>query len=151
MRTHRPNGIAGNCCCLIPVVILLVIFVAAVIVAAFVWQRAVPNIFRLESAQHHSAAYRDGYEQGNRVAAEYAARGEPEPTAQDVDDLAIREADKLHVTHDRRHWLQGFRSGLARGFESFGKQAARALPAKCRKRSGPRGQNLPSPASALQS
>ncbi len=124
MRRCETSGVAGSCCCLIPLLILLAIIVLAVIGAAVVWRGAVPNMFRWETAHHPSEAYRDGYEEGNRVGAAYAARGEPEPTGPDLDALALREADRLHVTRYRRHWIQGFRSGFARGFGSFSKQAS---------------------------
>jgi len=122
MRRCKTNAVAGTCCCLIPV-ILFVIIVLAVIGAAVVWRGAMPNMFRWESAHHPSEAYRDGYEEGNRLGAAYATRGDPEPTGQNLDALALREADRLHVTRYRRHWIQGFRSGFARGFGSFSKQA----------------------------
>jgi hypothetical protein len=125
MRRFEANAVAGNCCCLIPVLILVMIIVAAVIGAAVVWYSAVPNMFRWESAHHHSDTYGDGYEEGYRVGARYAARGEPEPAGQDLDALALGEADRLHVTRDRKHWIQGFRSGFARGFGSFNTQAFR--------------------------
>jgi hypothetical protein len=130
MRRFKTNEVAGNCCCLIPVLILVLIIVAAVIGAAVVWYSAVPNMFRWESAHHNSDTYRDGYEEGYRVGAAYAARGDPEPTGHDLDALALREADRLHVTRDRRHWIQGFRSGFARGFGNFNTQAFRnrAIP-----------------------
>ena len=75
MRRCKTNAGAGTCCCLIPVLILLAIIVLAMIGAAVVWQGAVPNMFRWESAHHHSEAYRDGYEEGNRLGAAYANRG----------------------------------------------------------------------------
>jgi hypothetical protein len=125
MRRSETNDVAGTCCCLIPVLILVVIIVAAMIGAAVVWYSAVPNMFRWESANHQSDIYRDGYEEGYRVGAAYVARGDPEPTGQDLNALALREADRLHVTRYRSHWIQGFRSGFARGFGSVDKQASR--------------------------
>src|SRR6266700_1296300 len=94
MRRSQTSGVAGNCsCCLIPALLLLAIIVAAVIGVAVVWQSAMPSVFRWDYAhRHHYDAYRDGYEQGNKLGADYARRGDREPTGQDLDALALREA-----------------------------------------------------------
>jgi hypothetical protein len=122
IKRSQTNGVAGNCCCLVPVLILLAIIVAAVIGAAFVWHSAMPSVFRWDSGHHHYDAYRDGYQEGNRLGAAYARRGDPEPT--DVDALARREADRLHVRRDRGQWIEGFRNGFARGFENSSNEAS---------------------------
>src|SRR5437868_13649820 len=90
MRRSQTSGIAGNCsCCLVPALILLAIIVAAVIGVAVVWQSAMPSVFPWDSGhRHHYDAYRDGYEQGNKLGVDYARRGDPEPTGQGVDVLA---------------------------------------------------------------
>ena len=126
MRRSQTRGIAGNCsCCLVPALILLAIIVAAVIGVAVVWQSAMPSVFRWDSGhRHHYDAYRDGYEQGDKLGADYARRGDPEPTGQDVDALARREADRMHVRRDRGQWIEGFRNGFTRGFEEFNGQAS---------------------------
>ena len=126
MRRSQTSGIAGNCsCCLVPALILLAIIVAAVIGVAVVWQSAMPSVFRWDYGDHHHYnAYRDGYEQGNKLGADYARRGDPEPTGQDLDALALREADRLHVRRDRGQWVEGFRNGFTRGFEEFNDQAS---------------------------
>src|SRR5438105_3637127 len=126
MRRSQTSGVAGNCsCCLVPALILFAIIVAAVIGVAVVWQTAMPTVFRGDYAhRHHYNAYRDGYEQGNKLGADYARRGDPEPTGQDLDALALREADRLHVRRDRRQWIEGFRNGFTRGFEEFNNQAS---------------------------
>lgn len=123
MRKRKSHKTAGNCCCLVPVLILLAIIVAALIGAAFVWHNARPSAFRWDSRPHHYDAYRDGYHEGNRVGAAYARRGDPEPTEQDLDALALREADRLHVRMDRGQWIAGFRNGFARGFGKFRDEA----------------------------
>ena len=99
MRRSQTSGIAGNCsCCLVPALLLLAIIVAAVIGVAVVWQSAMPSVFRWDYGDHHHYnAYRDGYEQGNKLGVDYARRGDPEPTGQDLDALARREADRMHV------------------------------------------------------
>jgi hypothetical protein len=126
MRRSKTSGIAGNCsCCLVPALILLAIIVAAVIGVAVVWQSAVPSVFRWDYGDHHHYnAYRDGYEQGNKLGVDYARRGDPEPRGQDLDALARREADRLHIRRDRGHWTEGFRNGFTRGFEEFNDQAS---------------------------
>jgi len=126
MRRSQTSGIAGNCsCCLVPALILFAIIVAAVIGVAVVWQSAMPSVFRWDYADHyHYNAYRDGYEQGNKLGLDYARRGDPEPTGQDLDALARREADRLHVRRNRGQWIEGFRNGFARGFEEFSNQAS---------------------------
>ena len=126
MRRSQTSGVAGNCsCCLVPALILLAIIVAAVIGVAVVWQSAMPSIFRWDYAhRHHYNAYRDGYEQGNKLGADYARRGDAEPTGQDLNALALREADRLHVRRDRGQWIEGFRNGFTRGFEEFSNQAS---------------------------
>ena len=145
MRRCETSGVAGTCCCLIPVLILLAIIVLAMIRTAVVWRGAVPNMFRWECARHPSDTYRDGYEEGNRLGAAYATRGDPEPTGQDLDALARREADRWHVTRYRRYWIRGFRSGFARGFGSFNKQAFRnAVPLEITEGSTPPSRSLQS-------
>ncbi len=126
MRRSQTSGVAGNCsCCLIPALILLAIIVAAVIGSAVVWHAAMPSVFRWDSGhRHHYNAYRDGYEEGNRLGADYARRGDREPTGQDLDALALREADRLHVSRGRGQWIEGFRNGFTRGFEEFSNQAS---------------------------
>ena len=126
MRRSQTHEIAGNCsCCLVPALILLAIIVAAVIGVAVVWQSAMPSVFRWDSGhRHHYDAYRDGYEQGDKLGADYARRGDPEPTGQDLDALARREADRMHVRRDRGQWIEGFRNGFTRGFEEFNDQAS---------------------------
>jgi hypothetical protein len=126
MRRSQTSGEAGNCsCCLIPALIVLAIIVAAVIGFAVVWQSAMPNVFRWDSGhRHHYDAYREGYGEGNRLGADYGRRGEAEPTGQDLDELARREADRMHVRRDRGHWIEGFRNGFTRGFEEFSNQSS---------------------------
>lgn len=134
MRRTKTRGVAGACCCLVPVIILVVFAVIVVIMTAVVWNSAVPNAFRWESGPHSSNAYRDGFQEGNRLGAAYATRGDAEPSGRALDALAEREANQLHVTRYRRQWIQGFRSGFARGFTEFSKQALRS-PARCLNRS----------------
>ena len=126
MRRSQTSGVAGNCsCCLVPAFILLAIIVAAVIGFAVVWQSAVPSVFRWDSGhRHHYEVYRDGYEQGNKLGADYARRGDREPTGQDLDELARHEADRMHVRRDRRQWIEGFRNGFTRGYQEFSNQAS---------------------------
>ena len=126
MRRSQTRGIAGNCsCCLVPALLLLAIIVAAVIGVAVVWQSAMPGVFRWDYGDHHHYnAYRDGYEQGNKLGVGYARRGDPEPEGQDLDALARREADRMHVRRDRGQWIEGFRNGFTRGFEEFNDQAS---------------------------
>ena len=126
MRRSQTAGVAGNCsCCLVPALILLAIIVAAVIGSAVVWHAAMPSVFRWDSGhRHHYDAYRDGYEEGNKFGADYARRGDREPTRQDLDALALSEADRLHVRRDRGQWIEGFRNGFTRGFEEFSNQAS---------------------------
>jgi hypothetical protein len=110
---------------LVPALILLAIIVAAVIGVAVVWQSAMPSVFRWDYGDHHHYnAYRDGYEQGNKLGVDYARRGDPEPTGQNLDALALREADRLHIRRNRGHWIEGFRNGFTRGFEEFNDQAS---------------------------
>ena len=124
MRTSQTCGEAGNCsCCLVPAVIFLAIIVAAVIGVAVVWQSAMPNVFRWDHGDyHHYNVYRDGYEQGNKLGADYARRGDAEP--KDLDALARREADRMHVRRNRGQWIEGFRNGFTRGFEEFSNRAS---------------------------
>jgi hypothetical protein len=126
MRRSQTSGVAGNCsCCLVPALIFLAIIVAAVIGVAVVWHSAMPSVFHWDSGhRHHYDAYRDGYQEGNRLGADYGRRGDPEPTGQDLDALARREADRLHVRRNRGQWIEGFRNGFARGFEEFSNQAS---------------------------
>src|SRR5467141_826853 len=126
MRRSQTSGVAGNCsCCLAPALILLAIIVAAVIGVAVVWQSAMPSVFRWDYGHHHHYdAYRDGYRGGKKLGADYARRGEWEPRGQDLDALALSEADRLHVRRDRGQWIEGFRNGFTRGFEEFNNQAS---------------------------
>ena len=121
MRRSRTSRIAGACsCCLVPALLLLAIIVAAVIGFAVVWQSALPGVFRWDDGNHHHYnVYRDGYERGNKLGADYARRGDREPTGQDLDALARREADRLHIRGNRGHWIEGFRNGFTRGFDEF--------------------------------
>ena len=83
-----------------------------------------PSVFRWDYGHHHHYnAYRDGYEEGNRLGADYARRGDREPTGQDLDALALREADRLHVRRDQGQWIEGFRNGFTRGYQEFSNQA----------------------------
>ena len=124
MRRSQTSGVAGNCCCLVAALILAII-VAAVIGAGVVWHNAVPSVFRWDSGhRHHYEAYRDGYQEGNRLGADYARRGDAEPREEDLDALARREADRQHVRRDRGQWIKGFRKGFTRGFEEFSNQAS---------------------------
>jgi hypothetical protein len=134
MRRSQTSGVAGNCsCCLVPAFILLAIIVAAVIGSAVVWHAAMPSVFRSDSGNHHHYdAYRDGYEEGNKLGADYARRVDREPTGADLDALALREADRLHVRRDRGHWIEGFRNGFTRGFEEFRNQASNQQASRSR-------------------
>jgi hypothetical protein len=114
-RRSKTHGVAGSCCCLVPVLILLAMIVLAVIGAAFVLHGVRPGFFPLGLRYHHSEAYRDGYQEGNRLGAAYAPRGDPEPMGRDLDALALREADRLHIKRDRGQRLpQWFRAGLCK-------------------------------------
>jgi hypothetical protein len=126
MQRPQTSKVAGNCsCCLVPALLLLAIIVAAVIGVAVVWQSAMPSVFRWDYGHdHHYNAYRDGYEEGNKLGADYARRGDREPRGQDLDALALSEADRLHVRRDRGQWIEGFRNGFTRGFEEFNNQAS---------------------------
>ena len=119
MRRCKTNRVAGACCCLVPVLILLAIIVAAVIGTAFVWRAAMTDVFSWDSGhhRHHYDVYREGYEEGNRLGAAYARRGDSAPA--DLDGLARREAERLHIRRDREQWVEGFRNGFDRGFRSF--------------------------------
>ncbi len=130
MRIYQHRAVAGNCgCCLVPFVILLIAFIAAVVVTSLVWHTAMPNIFGWEPARHyHFDPYRAGFQEGNRKGVEYAARGQPEPTIEALDDLAHREAEGLNIRRDRRRWMEGFRDGFKQGFESANKQASTSSP-----------------------
>ena len=126
MRRSQTSGVAGNCsCCLVPALILLAIIVAAVIGVAVVWQSAMPSVFRWDDGHHHHYdAYRDGYREGKKLGADYARRGDREPRGQDLDALALSEADRLHVRRDRGQWIEGFRNGFTRGYQEFSNQAS---------------------------
>jgi hypothetical protein len=126
MRRSQTTGVAGNCsCCLVPALILLAIIVAAVIGFAVVWHSAMPSVFRWDyEHRQHFDVYGDGYQEGNRLGADYARRGDAEPTEEDLDALARREADRFHVRRDRGQWIKGFRNGFTRGFEEFSNQAS---------------------------
>jgi hypothetical protein len=126
MRRYQHRTVAGNCgCCLLPFVILLVAFVATVIVTSLVWHTAAPDIFGWDSPRHHHFdAYRAGFQEGNKVGVEYAAQDRPEPSAEDLDNLARREAEGLRIRRDRRRWMEGFRDGFKRGFERVNKEAS---------------------------
>src|SRR5207249_11447560 len=97
MRRSQTSGVAGNCsCCLVAALILLAIIVAAVIGVAVVWQSAMPSVFRWDCGhRHHYDGYRDGSEQGSKLGADYARRGDPEATGQDLNALGLRAADRL--------------------------------------------------------
>lgn len=125
MRRYRHRQVAGACgCCLVPFVILLIAFVGAVAMTSLVWHAAMPDAFWWGSTRHHHFdAYRSGFEQGHKIGQQYATRSQAEPAVDEVDELASREAERLHVRHDRREWTRGFRDGFARGFETFNKQA----------------------------
>ena len=125
MRKCKDRHVTGACgCCLVPFVILLIIFVAAVVFTSLVWQAAISPSFGWGPMRHHHFdAYRAGFRQGNVIGEQYASRGQAEPTGEDLNDLARREAERLHVTRDRNQWMKGFRDGFARGFESFNKEA----------------------------
>ena len=125
MRKYKNRHVTGACgCCLVPFIVLLIIFVAAVVFTSLVWHATLPAGFGWESMRHHHFdAYRAGFRQGTIVGEQYASRGEAEPTGEDLNDLARREAERLHVTRDRGQWMKGFRDGFASGFEHFRKQA----------------------------
>ena len=125
MRKYKDRHVTGACgCCLVPFVILLIIFVAAVVFASLVWHATIPSSFGWgPMRQHHFDAYRAGFQQGNVIGEQYASRGRAEPTGEDLNDLARREAERLDVTRDRNQWMKGFRDGFTRGFESFNKEA----------------------------
>src|SRR5437762_10797304 len=116
MRRYEHRAVAGNCgCCLAPFIILLIAFIATAVVTSLVWHTAAPDIFGWGAARHHHFdAYRAGFEEGNRIGAEYAARDRAEPTREELDDLARREAEELNVGRDRRRWMEGFRDGFKR-------------------------------------
>jgi hypothetical protein len=125
MRRHQHQAVAGNCgCCLLPFVILLIAFIATVVLTSLMWHTAAPDIFGWGPARHHFDAYHAGFQEGNRVGVEYAAQDRPESSAEDLDDLARREADRLRIRRDRRRWMEGFRDGFKRGFESMDKEAS---------------------------
>ena len=125
MRKYKDRHITGACgCCLVPFVILLIIFVAAVVFTSLVWNASMPTGFDWQPMRHHHFdVYRAGFQQGNVVGAQYAARGQAEPSGEYLSDLARSEAERLHVTRDRNQWINGFRDGFTRGFESSSKQA----------------------------
>ena len=125
MRKYKDREVSGACgCCLVPFILLLIIFVAAVVFTSVVWHATPPRGFGWESMRHnHFDAYRAGFQQGNVIGEQYAARGEAELTGENLNDLARRESDRLHVTRDRGQWMKGFRDGFARGFESSSNEA----------------------------
>jgi hypothetical protein len=124
MRKYKDRHVTGACgCCLIPFVILLIIFVAAVVFTSLVWHATMPSNFGWGPMRHHFDAYRAGFQQGDVTGQQYAARGQAEPTEEDLNDLARSEAQRLHVTRGRNEWIKGFRDGFTRGFESFSRQA----------------------------
>ena len=126
MRRYRNRRIAGACgCCLVPFVILLIAFIAAVAMTSMVWHAAMPKAFMWgHTHRDHFDSYRSGFEQGQRMGQQYATRSQAEPAVEEIDELASREAERLHIRRDRREWTRGFRDGFARGFESFNKQAS---------------------------
>ena len=126
MRRHQHRAVAGNCgCCLLPFVILLIAFIATVVVTSTVWHTAAPDIFGWGPARHHHFdVYRAGFQEGNRVGVEYAAQDRPEPSAEDLDDLARRKAEASKIRRDRQRWMEGFRDGFKRGFEGADKEAS---------------------------
>jgi len=127
MRKYKDRHVTGACgCCLVPFIILLIIFVAAVVFTALVWHATIPPNFGWGPMRHHHFdAYRAGFQQGNVIGEQYAARGQPELAGEDLKDFAWGEAERLHVTRDRNQWMKGFRDGFRRGFESFNKHALR--------------------------
>ena len=126
MRRYRHRAVAGNCgCCLLPFVILLIACVATVILASLMWHTAAPDIFGWGPARHyHVDAYQAGFQEGNRVGAEYAGQDRPEPSADELDDLARRQAEDFKIHRDRRRWMEGFRDGFERGFDRADKGAS---------------------------
>src|SRR5207302_10651808 len=120
------RAVSGNrSCSLVPALIHVAIIVAGVIEVAVVWQSAMPGVFRCDYGHHHHYhAYRDGCREGKKLGADYARRGDREPRGQDLDALALSEADRLHVRRDRGQWIEGFRNGFTRGFEEFSNQAS---------------------------
>lgn len=125
MRRNKNRQITGACgCCLVPFVILLIVFVATVLFTSLVWHATMPTGFDWQPThRHHFDAYRAGFQQGNIVGGQYAARGQAEPSGEDLGDIARSEAERLHVTRDRNQWMKGFRDGFTRGFENSSKQA----------------------------
>ena len=125
MRKSKDRHLTGACgCCLVPFVILLIIFVAAVVFTSLIWHATIPPSLGWGPMHHHHFdAYRAGFRQGNVIGEQYASRGEAEATGEDLNDLARREAERLHVTRDRNQWSKGFRDGFARGYETLSKQA----------------------------
>lgn len=119
MRRHQHRAVAGQCgCCLAPFVILLIVFIATVVVTSVMWHTAAPDIFGQGPARHHYFdAYHAGFQEGNKVGSEYAGQDRPEPSAEDLDDLARRRAEGLKIHRDRGRWMEGFRAGFKRGFE----------------------------------
>ena len=126
MRRHQHRAVAGQCgCCLLPFVILLIAFIATVVITSLVWHTAATDNFgRGPARHHHFDAYRAGFQEGNKVGVEYAAQDRPEPSAEDLDDLAQRRAENLKIRRDRRRWMEGFRDGFKRGFERADKEAS---------------------------
>jgi hypothetical protein len=124
MRRQQHRAVAGQCgCCLVPFVILLIAFIATVVITSLVWHTAATDIFgRGPARYHHFDPYRAGFQEGNRVGVEYAAQDRPEPTAEDLDDLARHRAEDLKIRRDRGRWIEGFRDGFKRGFERVDKE-----------------------------
>ena len=138
MQKYKNRHLTGACgCCLVPFIVLLIVFVAAVVFTSAVWHATLPGSFGWEPFRHHHFdAYRAGFRQGNIIGEQYASRDEAEPTGEDLNDLARREAERLHVTRDRGQWMKGFRDGFASGFEHFRKQALLERPSSAATLSG---------------
>ncbi|MGI9115219.1 MAG: hypothetical protein DLM52_07930 [Chthoniobacterales bacterium] len=126
MKRSQHRAVAGNCgCCLLPFIILLIAFIAAIVVTSLMFHTGVPNSFGWGAARHnHFDAYRAGFQEGNKIGVEYAAQDRPEPTAENLDDLARREAEDSKIRRDRGRWMEGFRDGFRAGFEKRNKETS---------------------------
>jgi hypothetical protein len=125
MKKRKHQRETGACaCCVVPFIILLLAFVAAVIVTSAVWHAAVPPFSGWAPAHHHHFdAYRAGFQEGNRIGEQYATRGQAEPAADELTELATREAQRQHITNNRQEWMKGFRDGFTHAFQTFNKEA----------------------------
>ncbi len=124
MRKKRMRKIDGNCCCLIPLLILVALACAALVGVAIVGNATFPDMLRHVSAHHRSKAWDDGYKEGEKLGAKFAAQADPMPSAPDLNALADRQAEKEHVTHDRARWLRGFKSGFGHGFKDVNEETS---------------------------